>query len=96
MKFHQSKKLKDGSRLVTLQVDEDAWLVAEQAWQRLLFTGPEDYLNGVLNTAMMGEIEQFNEYEERREREAGIPPPVIERPATPSDDPDDLDDGIPF
>ena len=25
MKFHQSQKLKDGSRLVTLQVNEDLW-----------------------------------------------------------------------
>lgn len=96
MKFHQSKKLKDGSRLVTLQVDEDAWALAATTYHLYAYASPEDYLNAILNSGMGSEIDRHNEAEARREAAAGIPPPVIERPARSSDDPDDLDDGIPF
>ena len=95
MNLPRSKKLKNGSCLVTLQVDEKAWALAELVWQRLLYTGPEDYLNGVLNTAMMYECDRHYDAEEQRTGGSGSPPPGAAQPAGPLRDPAEEDE-LPF
>lgn len=54
----RSKRLADGSRLVPVQVNAKAWALAEAVWEEGGYLGPEDYLNAVLNMAMLHELDR--------------------------------------
>lgn len=79
----RSTKLKNGSRLVGLKVNAEAWAWAESTWRDGGYTGPEDYLNAVLNMAMLQE--QDLAAQEAAQGKAFVPGPS-----------GDLDDDIPF
>lgn len=68
------KKLESGLYAVTLMVSEDVIRFVHREAKRGGFRGPADYLNAVLNTAMLREMEDEplseKEIETRREAAA--------------------------
>lgn len=65
---------------VTLQIDPRHWPWLTTHARRLGYASPVDYLNGILNMALIGELEANDE----------------SPPRTGTDEQNDLDDGIPF
>jgi hypothetical protein len=90
----RSVPLKDGSRLVGLEVDAEAWALAESVWRNGGYFGPEDYLNAILNGAMMAELNRHEAAEGQGTEEPYSPPPPL--PSRGARSPNDLDDDIPF
>jgi hypothetical protein len=71
-----------GRRRVFLQVSEEKYAFARAMADRHGYFGPDDYLNALLNTAVLTEMDDEDW--------------PIKRRAPSAADPDDLDDGIPF
>lgn len=50
------KKLKNGYYQVTLTISEEFARHAEENFEQLNFTSPEDYLTGIFNMAMLDQL----------------------------------------
>lgn len=49
------------TRLVELEVDERYWPAIELLAKHGMYFGPEDYLNGLLNTAILHDVDELEE-----------------------------------
>jgi hypothetical protein len=78
----KSSKRRAGVRRICLQVNEESYAFARAMADRHGYFGPNDYLNALLNTAMLTEMDE-QDWPAARDGSfaAGL---------------EDLDDGIPF
>jgi hypothetical protein len=79
-RFSMIRKTTNGYYLVTLPLSEEFMRMAMDHWERLSYSGPEDYLSGILNMGILREMDANHEYEKAVDEANGIKRP---QPAPP-------------